>query len=354
MTEQVISMIAAGIGLITSGILVFLLVRTRRGGQTDSSVLELQKLFSQQLQHMSREVNERLREHTHAVNESKDFLASRVSAAERTVRTVSAGLGKLEQATSQLQKTSEDIVSFQTMLKHPKIRGSFGEVLLANLLSEVLPADRFDLQYILRGSGEIADATIKLQDGYIVAVDAKFPLANYEIYSNEQETDRKARFRKEFIRDVKKHITDISKKYIVPAERTLDYAFMYIPLEGVYYETMIQPSDGESLWEFCLKCHVIPTSPNSFLAYLQTVLVGLRGMKVEQQAREIMQHLGQLRQDFGVFSEEFSTVGKHLANAKNRFDDSARRLDKLGNRLDQIDTGDTYTKLAAGEDSEEV
>lgn len=334
------------LGIIAGGVLVYLFLRRQRPAGPDTNAVELQKLVSSHIQHMSGQLDQRLREHTQAVNESKTFLADRVSAAERTVRTVSAGLGKLEQATAQLQKTGEEIVSFQTMLKNPKVRGSFGEVLLGNLLGEVLPADRFELQYVLRGSGEIADAIIKLQDGYIVAVDAKFPLANYEAYSREKDENRKAQFRKEFIRDVKKHVADISKKYIAPQQQTLDYAFMYVPFEGVYYETIISSS---SLWEFCLQHHVIPTSPNSFLAYLQTVLVGLRGMKVEQQAREILQHLGQLRQDFGKFSDDFSTVGKHLTNARNKFDDSSRRLDALGNRLTQIDTGTEPEKLSTGE-----
>lgn len=109
-------------------------------------------------------------------------------------------------------------------------------------------------------------------------------------------------------------------------------------MEGVYYETMVHSTEGDSLWEFCLTNKVIPVSPNSFLAYLQTVLVGLRGMKIEQQAKEILIHLSQLRTDFGKFSDDFNTVGTHLTNAKNRFDDSARRLDKFGSRLDQIET----------------
>lgn len=346
MTEQTISILAAVVGLGVSLMVLNLLWQIRKKGEgAGASSLEIQKLVSQQMQHLSREINERLKEHTHAVNESKDFLAGRVSAAERTVRTVSAGLGKLEQATVQLQRTSEDIVSFQSMLKNPKMRGSFGEVLLSNLLGEVLPADRFEMQYALR-SGEIADAVIKLQDGYIVAVDAKFPLANYEAYNAENDSDVRARLRKDFMRDVKKHISDIAKKYIAPVERTLDYAFMYIPLEGVYYESIIHSNEGENLWDFCIASHVVPVSPNSFLAYLETVLVGLRGMKVEQQAREIMQHLGQLRKDFTTFSNDFSTVGKHLENAKNRFDDSARRLDKFGNRLGQIDTGTSVQQLS--------
>lgn len=339
MTEQILFII---LGVGVGAVFVWLLLRQKNDGGEQNHVLQMQQVISDQMERMSQQMDRRLQENVRAMHESKEFLANRVSSAERSVRSVSAGLGKLEQATQMLQKTSDEISSFQTMLKSPKVRGSFGEVLLGNLMGEVLPRDRFELQYLLRGSGEIADAIIRLQDGHIVAVDAKFPLANYEIFIHEQEEGQRNRLRKEWIRDVKKHIKDISKKYISPQEKTLDYAFMYIPLEGVYYETMVKDADGGSLWEFCLASHVIPVSPNSFLAYLQTVLVGLRGMRIEQQAKEILQHLGQLRQDFGKFADDFTVVGTHLSNAKNRYDDSARRLDKFTNKLDQIEV-DTAT-----------
>ncbi len=299
----------------------------------------LQQQLLQQMNHMQEQIDRRLVEQVRATNESKDFMASRLSSAESTVRSVSIGLGKLEQATTTLQKTSNEIVSFQNMLKAPKVRGSFGEVLLGNLLADVMPHDRFELQYSFSDTREIADAIIRLQDGYIVAIDAKFPFANYQLYVQEQDEVARISIRKTFIRDVKKHISDIAQKYISSHEKTLDYAFMYIPMEGVYYETMVRDEDGGSLWEFCLANKVVPVSPNSFLAYLQTVLVGLRGMKIEQQAREILQYIGTLRQDFGKFSDDFETVGKHLSNAKTKYDDSAKRLDKLGNRFEQIEVG---------------
>jgi DNA recombination protein RmuC len=224
------------------------------------------------------------------------------------------------------------------MLKHPKIRGGFGEALLANLLADVLPHDRYQVQYTFPGTGDIVDAVIMLQDGFKVSVDAKFPLANYQLMVLADDPVQKKAIRRLFFRDIKKHIQDISSKYIVPQAKTLDYAFMYIPVEAVYYETMIHEHAEETLWEFCLSHKVIPVSPNSLLAYLQTVLIGLRGMKVEQQAKEILEHLGQIRQDFSQFSKDFSMIGNHLNNAKNRYDDSARRLDKFSNRLEHIES----------------
>ncbi len=333
-TELLFAVLGA---LAGAAVLWVLTKRTKSTGADPSALIaQLQREIASRLDQSTRQIDQRLRENVSAMNESKSFLANRVSSTERTVREVSSSLGKLEQATAALQRTNEEIASFQKLLSAPKVRGSFGEVMLTNLLADVLPADRYDTQFTLQ-SGDIADAIIRLQDGYIVAIDAKFPLANYELHMRESAGPAKEAARKQSIRDFKKHITDISRKYIVPREKTLDYAFMYIPVEGVYYETMVHDPGGETLWEFCLANRVIPVSPNSFLAYLQTVLVGLRGMKIQQQAQEILQTLGQVRRDFKVFAEDFSMVGKHLSNAKNRFDDSSRRLDKFSNRLDQIE-----------------
>lgn len=319
------------LAVIIGAILTYFFMRKNR---SNSSEME-EKLFAH-MDRMQAIIDRRLSENVRAV-----------SGAEQSIRSVSHGLGKLEQATATLQKTGNEIVSFQNMLKAPKIRGSFGEVLLGSLLADVLPQDRYELQYPFAEGREIADAIICLQDGYIVAIDAKFPFANYEAFMNEKDEDEKAAIRRIFIRDVKKHISDIARKYISSNEKTLDYAFMYIPIEGVYYETMVRDQDGDSLWEFCLANKVVPVSPNSFLAYLQTVLIGLRGMKVEQQTKEILEYIGQLRQDFGKFSEDFLTVGKHLGNAKTKYEESTRRLDKFSNRFEQIDHGrDEVPKLS--------
>ncbi len=340
MTTQDFILIALSVGF---GVFVTWFL-TRRGSGAAASDASLKDHLQERLDHISARLDTRLQENVQAMNESKSFLANRVSGAERAVREVTSTLNKLEHATAALKTSTDEISSFQNLLKSPKVRGSFGEVLLGNLLSDVLPHDRYALQFTL-GSNEIADAIIRLQDGYIVAIDAKFPLSNYELYAREENPETKTRLRSGVLRDIKKHVADIARKYISPHDHTLDYAFMYIPVEGVYYETLVAPSEGESLWDYCLAQHVVPVSPNSFLAYLQTILVGLRGMKIEQQAREILTSLNQVRRDFGQFNEDFVMVGKHLTNAKNRFDDSARRLDKFNNRLEHIEGANTAAEL---------
>jgi DNA recombination protein RmuC len=321
-----LSLLAGG---LLAGVFLFWWLVRRSSGH-DASFRLLEQTMSNQLRQFSELVDRRLQANVAAMNES-----------ERSVRTVLNSLGKLEHATAALQQTNQEITNFQLLLSAPKVRGSFGEILLANLLADVLPSDRYQLQYTFRNSRDIADAIIRLQDDYLVAIDAKFPLANFK-------TDRKA-----FLRDVKTHISAIASKYIVPAEKTLDYAFMYIPLEGVYYETMVHDPHETSLWEFCLRHKVIPVSPNSFLAYLQTILIGLRGLKLEKQTKDILRYLGQLQQDMTAFSKDFAMIGTHLTHAKNRYDDSTRRLDRLANRLDQLGDSSTNTDAALPEQSPE-
>jgi len=340
------------LGLIAGAAAVWFFLRQTQthSGDAREDAQHLQQVMSQQLDRIMQQVDRRLQQNVDAMNESKSFIANRVSSTERTVRDVAQGLGRLEVATDALHKTNQEIASFQQSLKSPKIRGSFGEVLLGNLLADVLPQDRYELQYTFQASGETADSIIKLQDGYIVAVDAKFPLANYEAMNHAPDDATKDNLRKQFVRDVKKHIQDISQKYIVPQSKTLDFAFMYIPLEGVYYEAIVHDSDKSGVWEFSQKHKVIPVSPNSFLAYLHTVLVGLRGLKIEQQAKEILATLAQVRKDFGTFNRDFETIGTHLTNAKNKYEDAHHRLDKFSNRLDQIETDTPAAKLPEPEE----
>ena len=169
----------------------------------------------------------------------------------------------------------------------------------------------------------------------MVPVDSKFPLENFKrvIETTDEAGQRAAR--KQFARDVKKHIDAIASKYILPDEGTFDFALMYIPAENVYYETIIKDEDSAeaSLSAYALSKRVIPVSPNSLFAYLQAIVLGLRGLRIEKSAQEIIAHLARLKGDFARFNEEFDTLGKHITNVKNRYDDAAKRLEKFDNKL---------------------
>jgi DNA recombination protein RmuC len=238
-------------------------------------------------------------------------------------------IGKLSEATKQMLEVGKTISSLEDLLKPPKIRGGMGETLLEELLNQILPGGYFAFQHAFK-SGEKVDAVIRLGEK-LVPVDAKFPLEQFrKIVETANEGERKTA-RRNFMRDVKRHIDDIANKYILPDEKTFDFALMYIPAENVYYEAVIKEDDEEGLYTYALKRKVIPVSPNSFYAYLQVIIHGLKGMSIEAHAREIINHLERLKGDEKRFKDEFEVLGNHLSNARKKYEDA----DKLLNRFEE-------------------
>jgi DNA recombination protein RmuC len=153
-----------------------------------------------------------------------------------------------------------------------------------------------------------------------------------------------------FLRDVKNHISDISEKYILPDEGTYDFALMYIPAENVYYETIIKDEEDGGLFPYASERRVIPVSPNSFFAYLQVIVRGLRGLQIEERAKEIMGHLDRLKEDERRFRDEYDVLGRHLSNASKKFEESTRRLNRFEDKLISIGSGDEILELSPGEE----
>ena len=240
-------------------------------------------------------------------------------------------IGRLSAATVQMLEVGKNISSLEDLLKPPKIRGGMGETLLEELLTQILPAGYCSFQYSFK-SGEKVDAVIRL-GGKLVPVDAKFPLEQFRsILENSNEAERRSA-RRNFLRDVKKHLDDIANKYILPDENTFDFALMYIPAENVYYEAVIKEEGDEGLYSYALKKKVIPVSPNSFYAYLQVIIHGLKGMSIEAHAREIINHLERLKEDEKRFKDEFDILGNHLTNARKKYEDADRLLNRFEEKL---------------------
>jgi DNA recombination protein RmuC len=295
----------------------------------DNSTQSIQQQLGQLLGH----VNQRLKENADVLGQTQQSLGERLDNAARVVGNVQRSLGGLEEANRKIYEVGKDIASLQEILRAPKLRGGFGEYFLEDLLAQILPAQHFSTQHGFR-SGEKVDAVVKLGSS-LVPVDAKFPLENFKRMLEAASDEEKSRARRQFIADVKKHIDAIAGKYILPDEGTYDFALMYIPAENVYYETIIkdESSQERSLSHYALNKHVIPVSPNSLYAYLQAIVLGLKGMKVEDRAKEIIQYLSRLQGDFTKFRDEFALLGKHLGHAQSSFQSAERRLEQFDQRL---------------------
>lgn len=288
---------------------------------------QLIEQVTRQFQMVSTQMNQQLK------NMSMD-LNTRLDRTAQVVTKVHEGLGKVSEATKHIFELGKDISSLQEILKAPKFRGGLGEFLLESLLSQILPPKFYDLQYAFK-NGERVDAIIHLGGGK-VPVDSKFPLESFKrVISCENEEERK-RARREFERDVRKHIDDIANKYIREEEGTYNFALMYIPAENVYYEAILKDESlGEngSLFSYSLEKRVIPVSPNSFYAYLQAITLGLKGLTIEEKAGEILAQLSLVENDFFKFKSDFEVLGNHLENARKKFEQADRKLTRLEDRV---------------------
>ena len=305
------------------------------------------RMFSQ-LNNISSEVNRRLEKNVEVMqNQTKD-VGKRIDRTQKVVSSVTDKLSKLEEASKRIYDVGKDISGLQELLQAPKMRGGVGEFLLSDVLSQVLPSENFSLQYEF-ATGDQVDAVIKLKD-MIVPVDSKFPLENFKKIKKAEDEKKRKKKKKKFVRDVKKHVEKIARKYILPDEGTSDFALMYIPAENVYYEIILKEKEDSGLYEFCMEKKVVPVSPNSFYAYLQAIALGLRGMQIEKSTKEILTHISRLQTDFDKFSENFRVLGKHLKHARSSYEDSSQKLDRFDDKLDQIEKPNPQDALEGGKD----
>ncbi|MBU0952224.1 MAG: DNA recombination protein RmuC [Elusimicrobia bacterium] len=336
--------ILLGITVVLLISLVILMVQSKPQEKNDQPFVLLQ----QQVESLRKQVNDSMQSNSQAMgqqlnsvieivnkqlNNVNKTLGDRLENTSRVVGEVQKGLGSLSQSTERILEVGKDISSLQEILKAPKLRGSLGELFLNELLSQILPPENFAQQYKFK-SGEIVDAIVKIGNK-IVSVDSKFPLENFVKMLEAKTDDEKRSLRKKFITDVKKHIDSIASKYILPDEGTFDFALMYIPAENVYYETIIKNDllDERAISSYALEKRIVPVSPNSLYAYLQVIVLGLKGLQVEKNAQSILENLQRLKGDFERFKTEFEILGKHLNSAKSKYEDSDKRLIKFEERL---------------------
>ena len=263
-------------------------------------------------------------------------VGERIADTTRVFGEVKESLGALTKGTQQIEEVGKNISSLQEILRAPKFRGGFGELLLERLLADILPRENYELQHRFR-SGEAVDAVIRI-GANLVPIDSKFPLEDFERILAAESEDEQASLRRQFTRTIKKHIDDVTK-YILPDEHTFDFALMYIPAENVYYETILRGKEESEIYSYSLQKRVIPVSPNSFYAYLQVITLGLKGLHIEKTARDILGHLGRLQGDLADFQDDYTTLGTHIGHAARKYEEANRKLTKLDEKL-QL-TGET-------------
>jgi DNA recombination protein RmuC len=266
----------------------------------------------------------------------------RLESATKTTSAIHHQLGQLGQANAEILARANELQKLEQALRPPKARGGFGELLLGNLLRDRLPPDAYSLQYGFK-TGERVDAVIRVER--LVPVDAKFPLDNFERLAQAETDDERTLHEKAFARDLRSHVDAIAQKYIRPDEGTYDFALMYLPSEGVYYELVCGKTGA--LLQYAHEKRVFPVSPTTFTSQLQVIVLGLKGMQIEQRAHEVMAYVAQLQGDFGRFRDDFQVVGKHLGNAQSKFAEAEKRLDRFDTKLERAAESDEQIEPAA-------
>jgi DNA recombination protein RmuC len=284
-------------------------------------ITDLQKLspeLQKGLQVQSKNISDTLSQSTRALNQRLDTAAKYISQ-------VSKEIGQM----SQLGQSMRDL---QVFLQSPKLRGNIGEQVLKDLISEAFPKGSFHLQYSFK-SGDKVDVAIKTTAG-IIPIDSKFPMENFRKMTTTDSKTARSQAKKAFNRDVKKHINDIAKKYILPEEGTLDFAFMYLPSETVFYEV----ANNAKLLEYARHHRIYPVSPNTLYVHLQTVLLSFEGQKIESRSRQVFRLLRAIQKDYQKTDTVLQVVSKHLNNAYNQFSNLLQNFSLLGQKLNSAES----------------
>lgn len=270
---------------------------------------------------------ETLQKNTQSINERLDRAAKVI--------------GGLQKEAGQFSEISRSMKELQEFLQSPKLRGNIGEEVLRDLLSQVFPKDTYSFQYQFK-TGDKVDAILRTDAG-ILPIDSKFPMENFQRMLKEETKVERQRAKREFARDVRKHIDDISKKYILPEEGTVDFAIMYVPSEAVYYEIV----NLSAVIKHARAQRVYPVSPTTLYAHLRIILMSFEGKRIEQQARQVLSSIRAIQKDYEKVGGTMSVLGRHINNAYNTMSSLVSSFTQLGQKI-------TSTQAIGKETAEEV
>lgn len=292
-------------------------------------------LLQQQMSQVRDTLNMQLEFVRRQLVDSGTAINERMTSASSMFGEIQKGIGGLNRASEHILAVGKDISTLHDILRSPKLRGGLGEYFLSQILHQILPSHNISEQHRF-SSGEIVDAVIRM-GGRLLPIDAKFPLENIRHMMESKTDDERESFRKMFISDIKKHLNTIADKYILPDEGTFDFAFMYIPAENVYYEIISNTDEFQNIIEHSMSKKVFFVSPSTLCAHLQIIILGLKGLTIERNARVILDRMARLKTDIDRFAEDFNILGKHLGNTRTKYDDAEKRLSRLIERIADID-----------------
>jgi len=330
--DQAVLFIVLGVVVVGFAIVIFVLSQ-RLKELKNSTAVELLKSdmteLSRGINSLQQVVGDKIEKNNLSMQTS---MQKQLTESAKIVTDVSQRLAKLDETNRRVVDVADELKTLQNVLQNPKQRGVFGEYYLESVLDNILPSKNYKMQYKFK-DGETVDAVIFLDRGQILPIDSKFSLENYNRMIAEDKKAEREKLLAKVRADLKNRI-DETGKYIRPAEKTMDFAFMFIPSESLYYDLLIggvgNGSSARDLIEYAFReKKVIIVSPTSFMAYLQTVLQGLRSLQIEEQAKDIQIRVGKLGQHIGRFDEYMHKLGRALGQTVGHYNDAHKELGKV-------------------------
>lgn len=324
-----VNILLGSIFVIGFAVLLLNIRRLSGSKNKEETIVLSQKLenLTENVRNLNQEVNARLKEQRESVERS-------TLSVFKQVQGFTSGITSLAEKVGQVQDSVKNVSSFQEIFRAPKLRGIWGEMSLEVSLSQYFSRDSYKLQHYFR-SGEAVDAALKLPNELLLPIDSKFNWENFEKMINTENESEKQIYRKSFFNDVRKKIDEISAKYILPSEGTIDIALMYIPAETVYYE-LISNTKMTNVPDYARRKKVALTSPNTFAATVSAIQHWIKDIQLSKQTKEIMKRLEGIITDSSKLEENFRKLGRHMKDAQGAFDNSEKRLDLMVGRVQKV------------------
>jgi DNA recombination protein RmuC len=324
-------MLELGILLVLIALIVLIVMLIQRKNLANSSD-RIEVLLKNQFLDFQSRIHNELDTTRQEVNLSKDIISKHTIKTLETIQHMGETIHKITQQQEEAQKFGQ---SLKDLLQAPKLRGNYGEAILEEMLERVLPRTIWESQYLI-DEQKLVDAVVKMKD-VVIPIDAKFPRDNYNRYLEASNLNEKEKFWKAYEMDVKKQVKEISGKYIRPEKGTSDFALMFIPSEAIYYETIAEKNylgRPSSLYEFCQQYKVIPVSPNTFYAFLQVIIIGIRNLEIIKSARQLQEGLSAVQKSFDFFYQHYQNIGDQIEKTFKSYQQGNTHINRYKTRLD--------------------